>query len=212
MPLKKLKIKSNALPKILKVDPTMTSTELIEKEVHEAFDLATQMLGKAATLLESIIAKEKESMILYCWRRQHLILHYFGDYDLSVRQIKKVERRIKRAYRRVSKQNMKIRIAYKPKYENAYAVNSGFMLSPRSFMLLPNWFKKDKQGKAGTIIHELFHDLFRDQKVEYFGRKVKVYSSAAANKLAKQKPKKARRSAENYEQFCEALWREETIV
>jgi|GEM_PF-3743151 len=189
MPLKKLKIKTKALPEILEIDPTMTSTELIEKEVQEAFDLATQMLDKVVALFENITAQKTEAMVLFCWRDQKSILDFFGDYKLNTKQVEKVERRIKRVHRRVAKEKIKIQVESKTifnsKYENSYALNFDFFLFRKSFRLLSKWFKYDKQVKANIIVKELFRDLFSDKKVEYYyGNKIKANGGHGARRLA----------------------------
>ena len=78
------------------------------------------------------------------------------------------------------------------------AMNGGSFLSPNRFQVYPRWIKKEDKERGSIIIHELLHEWFLDQKLD--GKK--VYGSTAAKKLAKKEPKKARKSAENYEHFC----------
>ena len=58
--------------------------------------------------------------------------------------------------------------------------------------------KKNIYELAETLVHELGHNWFTDQKLE----KVKVYGERRARDLATYNPRKARRSTENYAIFC----------
>ncbi|KAA3620854.1 MAG: hypothetical protein DWP94_11610 [Flavobacterium sp.] len=68
--------------------------------------------------------------------------------------------------------------------------------------LFKNYEKNDQ--RAAVLLHELMHVWFKDQKI----RGSKVNETEEALKLAMAYPSKARRSPENYERFCLAVWRD----
>ncbi len=72
-----------------------------------------------------------------------------------------------------------------------------------NFVLNRSWNNRGNSSdsdlrRAAILIHELNHDLFGDQKVD--GKT--VYGEALAKRLAKKRPRRARRSAENFEWYC----------
>ncbi len=81
------------------------------------------------------------------------------------------------------------------------AQNLGSVWSPKTFKLFTRWFRNGELQRGGIILHELNHDLFGDQKLD--GET--VYGERLAKDLAAQKPKNARKSAENYEWCCMRL-------
>lgn len=200
----KIIIKKNSFLEILKVDPTMITNDHIKKELIEAIELAGKMSEIALRNFEEILEK---------WKTSHDAVLYFGEL-LKVRHIKIIRKRIRRINRWLHKRKLKIRLLSQNKAAKKTLIgqNYGSFLSPRRFVLFPRWFKQDKNEKASVIIHELMHEWFDDQKITRHGKTRKVYGKNAARALAKENPKKARRSAENYEQYCEQVWRKEVYA
>jgi hypothetical protein len=115
--------------------------------------------------------------------------------------VKDVHNRIESACKRIEK-GLKIRL--RPQKRGLNAQNLGTFFDPKTFQVFPNIFSDgiDTNYMASVFIHELIHLWFTDQKLD--GKK--VYEEATAIDLAKREPKKARKSAENYERYCLELW------
>lgn len=132
--------------------------------------------------------------------------------------MRKTHRRLERAYNRIANKKLTIRVRKQPnKAPDRKAQNLGSIFSPKRFKVYPALFgtldaeydgfsagdvsSDSNLRRAAVIIHELNHDLYIDYSV---GGK-KVYGEAQAKKLARDKPRKSRKSGENFEWFCMRL-------
>lgn len=102
-----------------------------------------------------------------------------------------------------------LKLRLRPQKKESNARNTMGFVGPKDFQVFPKIFSKrtsggqiDTETIASIFIHELLHLWFKDQKID---GKI-VYESDMAQKLAKLDPKKARKSAENYEHFSLAVW------
>ncbi len=159
--------------------------------------------------LDYILAPKRSKNKKKRWKNDKIATAYFGSRQATVEQIKAVRRRLKRAHRRLADRKLNIRLLPQSRASKSSTNghNYGGPITPRRFVLFPNWFKKkSKEEKAAIIIHELLHDWFIDHKIKDGGKRKTVYGSRLAKKLAKEKPRTARRNPENYEQFTFAVW------
>ncbi len=159
-----------------------------------------QMAGKGCRYIENITNGRKKDWIKN-FNNNTLLRTWFGKVDRKG-QVKKVRNRMRSVSRRINK-GLKIRL--RPQGERtSNARNEMGHFSARKFMVFPKIFKNgiDTDKIASIYIHELVHLWFTDQKLN--GEK--VYDSDTAKQLARENPKSARKSAENYERFCIDLW------
>ena len=207
----KVKIDSTALSEI-----SLTEENVI-KEVEDAIRLAETIAEKGVTCFENILAKNKRKKKKEAWENDKWVKTFFGDSAPSIPQMRKTKRRIGRAHRRLANTKLTIRVKPQPAGTSTRAKNLGTVFSPKTFQLYPAWFDQlsaeydgnngsqtssdNKLRRASIIVHELNHDLFFDQKLN--GNI--VYGEELAKDLADQKPRKARKSSENFEWFCMRL-------
>lgn len=185
-----------------KLDLTISETEDL---LIDALELAQRMMGKAYREISAIIRldnKEWEDT----FNANRKLKKWFGEVSRK-NHVRDVERRMDSICDRMNKG---ISIRLRPQKERTHnAQNNGTFFEPRRFKVFPNLIAKDQEPGEGrdaiaaVLIHELMHTWFKDQKL---GDK-KTYGSERAMDLATYDPKKARRSAENYEQYCLDLWR-----
>ncbi len=195
----KIVIKNDVLKKLGKTESEVC--KIIEDAIRLAEKMAKRGRDRIAKTLKPKSRKNKKD----AWKNDNLIGTYFSDSKLTVSAMKSVHRRLDRAHRRLSDKRLTVRVFPQSRAPSSTtnAQNLGSVFSPKTFKVFENWFKKDPDDRAAIIIHELNHDLFIDQKVvNENGKKVTVYGDSLAKLLAKKKPGKARKSAENYEQFC----------
>jgi len=209
----KIKFKDKVEKEIQIIDPILTSREAITEALIVAIDLAEEITAKGLETLEDLLKDASDEEILKRWDDMKIGASFFGE-SCTVRQIKKVKRRIKLIHRRLSKKRLRIRLKPQGKApsKTTYARNLGSVLTPRSFSVYPQWFKQEKNGRAETIIHELFHDSAFDHKVKIGERDLIAYGRYLALELAKENPKKARRNPDNYVEFCVKMWYRKKFV
>jgi len=205
----KIKFKKSAFSEITDLDNNMKTKIIVEREVTKFLKAAGKMLEFGLIPIEEILNHKSDNAIIEAWQNNSIVVAFFGDQNLDVKAIKIVRKRMKRAHRRLTTKRIKIRLLSQKKASKSTVVghNYGSILSPKTFVLFPRWFKQNDISKAGTVVHEMFHDIAFDQEVEIYGKKVTVYGKTAALALAKQSPEKARKSPENYEQFCKEIWK-----
>lgn len=159
-----------------------------------------QMAAKACRYIESITNGKKRDWVKD-FNNSTLLRTWFGKVD-GKGQVKKVRNRMRSVSNRIDK-GLKIRL--RPQGERTLnARNEMGHFSARKFMVFPKIFEDgiNIERIASIYIHELVHLWFTDQKLN--GEK--VYDADTAKQLARENPKSARKSAENYERFCIDLW------
>lgn len=184
-----------------KRDSILSDVGYTKSEVEDRIVIAVQQAEKMAKKADKRIAKildENKTKWISCWNSDDTLVLWFGKVTKKS-HIKDVGKRMSQACDRVANKVLTIKI--RPADGSTNASNGGGFLSPKTFKVYPKWIKKDDCPRGAIIIHELLHEWFADQKID--GEK--VYGSSDAKKLAKEEPKKARKSAENYEQYCRDL-------
>ncbi len=166
-----------------------------EVAIRRAVKAAGPMSTKGLKRIQKIIDKDKSDW-KKLWNEDKMLKCWFGKVS-QANHVKDVYRRLKKVEDRVNNKMLTIRV----REGDANASNGGGFISPKTFKVYPAWFSKSVDEGAAIIIHELMHEWFTDQKI---GGKT-VYGIPLAKKLAREKPSKARKSAENYEQYCLAL-------
>lgn len=130
-----------------------------------------------------------------------VLVKWFGKTEKKG-HVKDVRNRMLSIAKRINK-GLTIRL--RPQKEiDANARNHGGFADPRAFRVFPMIFKNgiDTTYLASVYIHEMMHLWFQDQII---GR-AKVNNEHLAKQLARFYPKKARKSAENYERYCKEIY------
>ncbi len=177
----------------------MNATQLtriqIEDRVTRSISKAEHMSKAGVDFIQTVLDEPKNKRET-CWNTNTTLVKWFGLVKTS-NHVKDVHRRLENVYDRVAFKKITIKIrANLPKDRRAQ--NNGSFLSPKTFEVEPDWILEKINIRGSVVIHELMHEWFTDQKLD--GEK--IYTAKLAKDLAKQKPKKARKSAENYERFC----------
>ena len=202
--------KKGALKDIRSRKPDLNTKSKVRQEVVDAVRLAEQIASAGVKRLDYILAPRRRRNKKKRWRNDKIATTYFGRRQATVPQIKAVRRRLKRAHRRLANRKLNIRLLPQSRASKSSTNghNRGGPITPLRFVLFPNWFiEKSKEEKAAIIIHELLHDWFVDHKIRDGGKRKTVYGSYLAKKLARKRPRAARRNPENYEQFTLEAWR-----
>lgn len=204
----KIKINKGALAEIKTKNPSLADPKALEKRLAGIVMMAEEMTGKALREVNAIHAKGSTAAKKKAWNRLSEAVDYLGAEKVTGKQINLLRKRIQRIFNRLQCKTLKITLKVQADASSSKALgsNNGFLLSPRKFVLYPRIFKKQDRSIALTIIHELFHDINLDYKVKDGDKKVLVYGNRLAKKLAKAKPKLARKNPENLECFIREVW------
>lgn len=181
--------------------------EIIIDDVYEilnqAYELSKVLSARGLRVLSNIIDEDRSQWVSL-WNDRQKLVTWFGVADKES-QVKDVHDRLKYVDDRLNKQ---ITIRLRPQRDaNTNAMNAGTFFEPKTFKVFPNLIKHSLDDTtleigydyiASVMIHELIHVWFTDQKLD--GET--VYGEDLAKQLAVENPKKARRSAENYESYC----------
>lgn len=201
----RLKFKHGSADEIIKNSPHINELNDIYYFVNKATDIARSLNFKGIEAIESLL-KEKEGRGHQADPLIHeAFLLFFGAKNQDEYYLRQILKRLKRTYDRLSNKTITVRLLPQSKASSKYTngSNNGAFLSPNKFTLYPRWFNKDITEASVIIIHELLHDWFLDHKIKTAdGKKLTVYGFDRAVILALESPRKARRSPENYEQFC----------
>lgn len=175
----------------------MTKTE-IEQRIEDAIAQGQTMAKRGVGVIAPILDGDRKTWES-AWNRNETLTKWFGKVT-KANHVKDVHRRLDGACDRLANHVLKVNVkAELPK--DFHAQNLGGPLSPDTFKVAPEWITMEVESRAAVIIHELLHMWFIDQKID--GES--VYGDDMALQLARDNPDKARRSPENYEQFCRAL-------
>lgn len=166
--------------------------------------ISEEMSKKAYSYIDKTLGFKKKK-----WKNNFnsdsLLVEWFGKVVKNgqagdvLRRMNSTKKRIRRG----------LRIRLRPQRKQSNARNTMGFMGPKDFQVFPKMFTKrtsggqiDTEEISAVFIHELLHLWFVDQKLD--GKK--VYGADLARQLAKREPKKARKSAENYEQFSLVVW------
>jgi hypothetical protein len=175
----------------------MTTSQAVKKCVR-CLNLAIRMAEKGKDRVNTVYSMNKNVWIS-CWNKDPMLTKWFGDASQKS-NVKDVHSRILSVSTRLSKG---ISIRLRPNSESSpLAQNAGWFMEPKTFKVFSRLLSKSDEYVASVFVHELIHLWFTDQKLN--GEK--VYGKALAMALADDNPRKARRSAENYESFVDDLW------
>ncbi len=169
-----------------------------------AYNRSIELAESALDYLRPFANLSERSSWIDNWNSDTLLTQWFGKID-DVNNVSDVFNRLNSVVKRLNK---KITIRLHPQREgNRNAQNNGTFFEPKMFKVFPHLIENsldtttlelDYDRMASVLIHELVHLWFTDQKLD--GNK--VYGEDLAMDLAEKNPRKARRSAENYEHFC----------
>jgi len=165
----------------------------VDNMIIESIAAAEEMATVGIDKIQEIILMNR-SRWKRTWNNDDLLVQWFGKVQ-KASHVKNVHKRLGKVHNRIANHVLAIRV--RPARRGS-AQNLGTFLSPKTFMIRPAWIMEGQEERAGTIIHELLHEWFLDQKLD--GET--VYGDELAMRLASENPKKARKSAENYAQYC----------
>ena len=156
--------------------------------------IAVRMSGYGVDEINTVVVLDKNKWVSN-FNEDARLLKWFGKVDKKG-DVKDVYNRMKSIHNRLLKG---LHLHLRPHSESANnAENYGTFFSPRRYKVFPRLVNIKKKLIASVLIHELVHLWFHDQ---YIGAQ-KVNNGFLAIELARLYPKKARKSAENYEGFC----------
>lgn len=168
--------------------------ELIEASILQAQKMAKRGVDAIAPILD-----DKRSTWESSWNNNTTLIKWFGKVT-QANHVKDVHRRLDDVCNRFASKAQTIKVKADLPHDY-HAQNLGGPLSPNTFKVAPEWINMGLNDRAAVMIHESEHVWFKDQKID--GET--VYGSVLAKKLARENPSKARRSPENYEQYCREL-------
>ena len=164
--------------------------------------LAKSMAKKALDHTDYIFDIDVKRQWQIGFNNDRFLKRWFGEVK-SHGKAKNVRNRLEKLYKRIDKG---VTMKLKPSTSATNASNNGWVFTPRGMQIYPALFKNytENDQRAAVLLHELMHVWFKDQKI----RGSKVNETEEALKLAMAYPSKARRSPENYERYCLAVWRD----
>jgi len=189
--------KRKALEKDLKAY-NMSTRQAVRKCVR-CLNLAIRMAEKGKARINNVYSEPRNTWVA-CWNNDPMLTKWFGDVNRKS-HVKNVHSRMLSVTNRLSK-GITIRLRPSAECSSTNAQNGGWFMEPKTFKVFSRLLGKNDEYVASVFVHELIHLWFTDQKLN--GQK--VYGKALAMALADDNPRKARRSAENYESFVDDLW------
>ncbi|MDF1699299.1 MAG: hypothetical protein P1U56_25815 [Saprospiraceae bacterium] len=176
---------------------SLTTQQAIDKCVR-CLNLATLMAEHGKARINTVFSQNKRRWV-NAWNNDEMLVRWFGEVTHK-RQVRKVNRRILSVTTRLSRG---IVIRLRPNVnESRNAQNNGWIFEPKRFKVFSRLLDKTDEEIASVFVHELIHLWFMDQNLN--GET--VYGAPLAQALARENPRKARKSAENYEHFVLELW------
>jgi hypothetical protein len=166
----------------------------------QACVIANKMSKKGNDVIEQITDGKKKKWVAD-FNRNTTLRKWFGKAEKKS-HVKDVRNRMRSVNKRIGK-GLTLRLRPQ-KGRTLNAQNYGTFFDPKTFKVFPQIFDGSINVDyiASVFIHELLHLWFSDQYID----KSKVNTEGEVIKLAKKNPKKARKSAENYELYCLDLW------
>ena len=143
------------------------------------------------------------------FNRNTIMVRWFGRVERKA-QVEKVLNRMEGLRKRF---NRRLKVRVRPHTKNQIKkIESGrgytlaqtigaVNLRSGTFTVYPKLVTREVWEVAETILHEIGHQWFKDQKLE----NTTVYGETAARDLARYNPRKARKSTENYSIFCNSV-------
>ena len=205
----KVIFRGSALREIKRTDPSAyPNRAAVESTVTAAVTRAEPMAHAGLRRLERTLAPRRRRAKKAAWRADPDITRFFGERPLGIFSMRATTRRMRRVSRRLEKRRLRIRLLPQSRgsSNSTRGHNLGAFMSVLRFVLFPRWFTVgDPDQRAAIVIHELLHDRHIDHKVKVGGKKQTAYGRNLAQLLATQRPRRARRNPENFEQFCLAV-------
>ncbi len=172
--------------------------------LNKAYRISIDLAESALEYIRPFVVLSQRASWIRNWNNDDLLIQWFGEID-KVNNASDVFNRMNSVVERL---NSKITIRLHPQRSGTTnAQNMGTFFEPKMFKVFPRLIKNSLDETtseinydyiASVMIHELIHVWFTDQKLD--GKT--VYGEDLVMELAAENPKKARRSAENYEHFC----------
>lgn len=175
----------------------MSTSQAVRKCI-KCLNMATRMAEKGKARVNAVYSKPRSQWVA-SWNADPMLTKWFGDVNRKS-QVKDVHSRLLSVCIRLSRG---ITIRLRPNSESSpLAQNARWFMEPKTFKVFARLLRKNDEYVASVFVHELIHLWFTDQKLDG----TTVYGEALAMALADANPRKARRSAENYESFVHDLW------
>ncbi|SHH31702.1 hypothetical protein [Marivita hallyeonensis] len=167
------------------------------QRVYDAYPVALELLDAGFEIIDEVRQAPRQDRV-DAFMAEPLLVEFFGE-ATRVRHVNNVHRRLEGLRDRVERG---FTVALKPDGKKTpLAQTTGALNTTRvRFRLYTRGIRLDIWDLAALINHEIGHQWFKDQKL---GTEP-VYGTQAARDLARYHPRRARKSTENYEQFCSA--------
>jgi hypothetical protein len=186
-------------------DPSIRSQEGVKLVLTAAVERAALIAARGVAHIDAALAPRRRKAKREAWLNDPELCTWFGEDAVTVRQMRAVRRRLRRMERRVAERTLRLRIRPQsdaPSEEHAARNLGTGATTPLRFTIYTHFFRQSAIEQGGIIVHELMHDWFFDQKLKNGDV---VYGPTKALALAREAPRKARRSPENYRVFCMVL-------
>lgn len=193
--IKEIKVKKDA-----KGNDNLSKTK--RNEIRGADAKAEKLIGKVWKEIDKIYekkGKDKDKKRKDAWLKNERFKTWLGEEKVTNEEIKDVRRRVKKIKDKIEK-GIKYVVIKEQTGKNSHGCDSktdAYVWGPihgKKIYLCPGWFQKyGRMERASILIHEIVH------KLGLFGQgHHKAESYDEAKRLAKNNPKKARKSPENY--------------
>ncbi len=180
-----------------------TKTQVV-LDINNDLDLAQQMTDRGMKRLAHWLNHDKPAK---GFKKDPIASLWFGTDQVSATQIKKIRNRLRGVRERLKKKKMRVTCKKQPK-NNTKLRGRNVQPFANSFSLFPFHFDKRYKmtHRAALIVHELFHKRWFDatEGFLFFGNP--IYGKKKIEKLARDKPKKARQNPQNYYFFIQHVW------
>lgn len=164
---------------------------MLLKASNTAYSMATRSYDEIEK-----IKSEKGKDRIDAFNNNVLLRKWFGEIE-SKGQVRNMISRFNTIKKRL-KNGVKIRL--RPNNErSSNARNMGTFTSPKRFKVYARLLNSDTKVIASVLIHELMHEWFTDKKLANGND---VDDATTALQLVNESSGKARRSPENFEQYC----------
>jgi hypothetical protein len=180
----------------------------VESRLIMGAEKARELTNAGSDYLVQAIGSNKNKW-MENFNRDATLVEWFGIVK-NKQQVQKVVNRMEGLRKRMNR-TLTIRVRPFPKSQiKKIDAGEGFTLAKTvgainlrsgTFTVYPYLVTRGLWEVAETIVHEIGHQWFKDQKLE----SSTVYGETPARDLAKYNPRKARKSAENYSIYCDRV-------